>query len=153
LQPTLVTVTPGDVAFELLGGDRLSTPPDPSAPIPIVEERVHVTKRAAETDHVRVRTVVEESPVVLEEIVERGAVEVLRVATERAVSSAPPPRQEGDTLIISVVEERVILEKRLFVVEEVHLRRTSTHETVSLPTTVRKMRALIERPTAIGNEE
>ncbi|RZI54312.1 MAG: DUF2382 domain-containing protein, partial [Pseudomonas sp.] len=36
----------------------------------------------------------------------------------------PAPRQEGDTLIISVVEEVLVAEKRLFLKEELHITQT-----------------------------
>jgi stress response protein YsnF len=39
----------------------------------------------------------------------------------REVAQAPLPFEEGDTLIIPVVEERLIVEKRLVVVEEIRV--------------------------------
>ena len=112
--------------------------------IPLIEERIVVDKVAAVTDRVRVSTTVETRDVIVEDVVERGALNVERVAVDREVSAAPPPRQEGNLLVISVVEERLV--KRLFVVEEVRIRQTTTSETVSLPSTVRSTRATIEHP-------
>ena len=110
--------------------------------IPLVEERVVVDKVAAVTDHLRVSTTVENRDVIVEDVVERGALDVERVAVDREVSAAPPLRQEGNLLVISIVEERLV--KRLFVIEEVRIRQTTTSEAVSLPSTVRTMRATIE---------
>ena len=118
--------------------------------IPLYEEQVAVTKKAVISDRVRVSTSVEERSVLVEEDLERGELHVERVAVDRPVQSAPDPRQEGDTLIVSIVEERLVVEKRLFVVEEVRLTRTSTTEHVAIPETVRVTRATVERADPIS---
>jgi len=113
--------------------------------VALSEEQLLVRKRQVETDRVRVRTLVDERDVMVEETLNRGVVSVERVAVDREVPSAPPPREEGDVLVISMVEERAVVEKRLFVVEELRVRRTTVAEHVSLPTTLRSMRAVVER--------
>lgn len=113
--------------------------------IPIFEEQVHVAKRDVVSDQLRVTTTVEERAVLIEDIVERGDLHVERIPANRPVAEAPQPRQEGDTLIVSVVEERLVVEKRLFVIEEVRITRTSTTERVAIPETVRVMHATVER--------
>lgn len=59
-----------------------------------------------------------------------------RVAVGREVASAPPIRQEGDVTIMPVVEEELVVVRRLILKEEIHLRRVrsvTTHsETVAL---------------------
>lgn len=120
----------------------------PQDRLQIVEEQLHVGKRIVETDRVRVRTVVDERAVVLEDSVERGALDVERVTMNQEVTTAPEPREEDGMLVVSIVEERVELVKRLFVIEELRIRRTSVAEAVTLPTTVRTMRAVIERDDA-----
>ena len=117
---------------------------DDERTIPLYQEHVSIEKTEAVTDRLRVSTRVEERVVLVEEDVERGHLTVERVAVERAVSQAPEPRQEGDTLIVSVVEERLVVEKRLFVVEELRITRTGTTEHVSQTETVRTMRATVE---------
>ena len=109
------------------------------------EEVLHVEKVLVDTDHVRLRTIVDERAAVAEGVVERGAIEVSRVPVDIEVTIAPPPREEGDTLVVSVVEERMVVVKKLFVIEEVRLRRTATQAAVSIPTTLRSMRAEIVR--------
>ena len=113
--------------------------------IALFEERVHVAKRDVVSDQLRVTTSVEERAVLIEDSVERGDLRVERVPVDRPVTEAPQPRQEGDPLIVSVVEERLVVEKRLFVIEEVRITRTSTTEQVSIPETVRVMHATVER--------
>ena len=119
---------------------------DDTLHLPLVEEALSVDKVAVVSDRVRVVTSVETRDVVAEETLERGVLRVERVATERAVDAAPPPREEGDTLIVSLVEERLVVEKRLFVVEEIHVTRERESEHVSVPVTLRATRASVERP-------
>lgn len=122
--------------------------------IPLYEEQVEIDKVEAVTDRLRVSTHVDERAVLIEDTVKRGDLTIERVAVDRAVTEAPEPRQEGDTLIVSLVEERLVVEKRLFVVEELRITRTSTTEHVAIPQTVRTMRATVEhanQPPATGN--
>ena len=125
----------------------MSDPDDHTLRVPIFEETVTVDKVDVQTDAVRVRTSVDQREVLVEEVVERGALKVERVSVDRAVDAAPPPREEGATTIISLVEERLVVEKRLFVVEELHITREQTQERVAVPVTLRTTRATIERPS------
>ena len=113
--------------------------------VALTEEVLHLEKTPVDTDHVRVRTKVEERSVVAEGVVERGSIDMTRVPVEIEVAEAPPPREEGDTLVVSIVEERLVVVKKLFVIEEVRLRRTATEHAVRIPTTLRSMRAEIVR--------
>ena len=113
--------------------------------IPLYEEQVSVAKTQVVTDHLRVSTVVEARPVLIEDVIERGDLHVERFTVERAVAELPAPRQDGQTLIVSIVEERLVVEKRMFVIEELHITRTGTTEHIAIPETVRTMRASIER--------
>ena len=51
----------------------------------------------------------------------------------------------GDLTIVPVVEEVLVVEKRLVLKEELHIRRTSQTELVEVPVTLRKQRAVVER--------
>lgn len=113
--------------------------------LPIVEEVATLTKRKVETDRVRVRTIVEENHTSLTADLAREELQVERRPLNQEVASAPPPREEGDVLILSIVEERAVVEKRLFVVEEVVIRRIPRVEEVEVATTLRSMRAVVER--------
>lgn len=121
-------------------------PDDLTFRVPILEESVTVDKVGVRTDAVRVRTSVDEREVMVEDALDRGTLKVERVRMDRPVDAAPPPREEGATTIISLVEERLVVEKRLFVVEEIHITREQTQERVAIPVTLRTTRATIERP-------
>lgn len=121
---------------------------DDALVVPIVEERLVVGKRDVEAGRVRVRTATD----VVEEMVRQDLdgfeVEVSRVPIDRLVEpGAEPPRvrSEGETTILPVFEEVLVVEKRLLLKEELHVTRRQTTETVEIPVTVRRQRAVIER--------
>jgi uncharacterized protein (TIGR02271 family) len=116
--------------------------------IPIVHEFATVSTREVETDRVSVRTVVEEKPTDVVARLAREELLVERRKVEREVAVAPAPYEDGDTLIVSVVEERLIVEKRLFVIEELVVRRVAHVEDVHIPTTLKTMHAVVEQDSA-----
>jgi stress response protein YsnF len=125
----------------------MSDPDDLTLRVPIFEESVTVDKVAVKTDALRVRTSVDQREVLVEDVVDRAILRVERVSVDRAVDVAPPPREEGATTIISLIEERLVVEKRLFVVEEIHITREQTQERVAIPVSLRTTRATIEHPS------
>lgn len=100
------------------------------AAIPLVEERLEVGKREVQTGGVRVSTRVREREEVVDLPLKREAVEVERVAVGRVVETVPEVRREGDTLIVPLVEEVLVVEKRLVLREEVRVttRRSLAHQ-------------------------
>ena len=120
--------------------------------IPIVEEQAHVAKRMVEGERVSVRTEVHTREELVTGTLTVEALDVERRPVERAVSAAPPPREEGDATIISIVEERLVVSKQLYVVEEVIVRRIASQEPVSAPVTLRAMRAVVEHDPAPHQE-
>lgn len=112
--------------------------------IPIVEERAQITKRRVDTDHVRVRTVVDTHEELVADTLHYDTLDVERRRVERQVDAPPPPREDGDTTIISLVEERLIVSRALFVVEEVVVRRTARTERIEVPVTLRSTRAVVD---------
>lgn len=113
--------------------------------LPVIEEEAHVLKRATEIEHVTVRTVPEQEQIVVRDEVRREHVEIKRVAVEREVDRAPDVREEDGVTIIPVLEERLVVEKRLFLVEEIHVSRSTLAEAVELPTTLRRTRVDVDR--------
>ena len=45
------------------------------------------------------------------------------------MSEAPQTRQDGDTLIVPILEEVLVVEKRLILKEELHIRKHSSERT------------------------
>ena len=92
--------------------------------VPIVEERVvaDTVEREGNTVEVRSRTVEETARV--SEMLRDETVELTRNPVERIVDEDPGIRHEGDTIIIPVVEERLVVTKQLVVTEEIRLTKT-----------------------------
>lgn len=116
------------------------------AVIPLAEERVSVTTREVETGRVRVQVSVGAREVAVPVELCHDEVEVERVPVNRAVSELPSVRLEGSTTIIPVVEEVVVVEKRLVLVEEIHVRRKSVPEVQQIPVLLRSEQVSIDRP-------
>jgi stress response protein YsnF len=113
--------------------------------VPIVEEEAHLLKHKVAREHVSVRTSTEDNQVVVRDLLKREHIDVTRVPKDEEVAQAPAVRVEGDVTIVSVLEERLVVEKRLFLVEELHLRRTVQSDEIAVPTTLRRTRVEIER--------
>jgi stress response protein YsnF len=113
--------------------------------VPLVEETASIQKRQVVIGRVRVRTVTDTVEELAQADVRHATVEVTRVPIDRVVETAPEIRTEGDVTIVPVVEEVIVVEKRLVLKEELHLRRRVETETVEVPVTLRKQRAVVER--------
>lgn len=84
--------------------------------------------------HKRVETMPHEAQVE----VGTDRVDIERVPVNEEYDSAPGTRQEGDTLIVPVVEEVLVVSKRYRVVEEVHVRKVRDVETQILQEELRR---------------
>jgi uncharacterized protein (TIGR02271 family) len=129
------------------GSDAVSSAPVEHV-VPLLQEEVRVDKREVLTGKVRIQTVAEAFEEKAEAVLQGERVEVTRIPVDRVVSEAPAVRTEGDVTIVPVLEEVLFVEKRLVLKEELHIRRTATTETVEVPVTLRRQRAVIERVDA-----
>jgi stress response protein YsnF len=136
------------VSEEIVHVDKPTSETDAEHAIPVSEEVVHVDKQERVTGKVRVRTVTEASEELAQASLQEDTVEVNRVPVNRFVDAIPPVRTEGDVVIVPVLEEVLVVEKRLVLKEEVHIRRRTKTEEVELPVTVRRQHAVVERVAA-----
>src|SRR5262245_27749386 len=90
--------------------------------VPLLEEEISVDKRRVVTGRTRISTVTREREELVDELLAREQVVVERAAVGKFVDRAPEVRQEGDTLIVPVMEEVLVVERRLFLKEEVRVR-------------------------------
>jgi stress response protein YsnF len=123
---------------------------DPSSPrpgeivVPLHVEDISIDHRITERN-VRVSIHTTSHDHLIDEAVDHERVEIERVAINRPVNAVPPVRQEGDTTVISVVEEVVVVERRLVLKEEIHLRRVRITERHHETVTLRAQHVAIER--------
>lgn len=112
--------------------------------IPVVEEHATVSKIVREGRTISVRT----SPVTenraIEDTLAHHSVEIRRVPMDQVVDDVPETREEGDVTIVPVIEERLVVRKELVLVEEIHLHRQRTEETVSRSVPLTRTEVTIE---------
>lgn len=113
--------------------------------VPLASEELKIDTRSVLTGRVRVETKTELVEEIASAELESSEVEVLRVPVNRPVDSAPEVRTEGDVTVVPVLEEVLVVEKRLVLKEELHVRRRTTVETVETPVTLRRQRAAVTR--------
>lgn len=116
--------------------------------IPVVADEVRVRKERTVTGRVRLRKIVHHEEQTVDEPILKERVSVERVAIDQWVDEAPPIRSEGEMLVIPVVEEVLVVEKRLRLREEVRI--TWHHEEEHEPQhiVVRREEVRIERAGA-----
>ena len=120
--------------------------------IPLAEEELRVDTRTVTTGTVRVRTVVDVETELAKATLDGEAVEVTRVPIDRMIDQPPAIRTENDVTIIPIMEEVLVVEKRLVLKEELHVRKRRTTEDVEIPVELRKQRAVVERIPADEDE-
>jgi uncharacterized protein (TIGR02271 family) len=120
--------------------------------IPVVEETARIDKREVQTGSVKVHTVVETSEQMVREALSSQTVKVTRVAVDQPVTTVPEIRTEDGITIVPVLEEILVVEKRLILREELHIEQEVSHETVEVPVSLRKQRAVVERVDAQGQK-
>lgn len=91
--------------------------------VPVIAEQIHVDRQRVETGRVRIHKTVTEREEVVDEPVYQEEVEVERVPINRPVDGPVPIRYEGDTMIVPLLEEVMVVEKRLMLKEELHVRK------------------------------
>jgi uncharacterized protein (TIGR02271 family) len=114
-------------------------------PIAVVEETAVVDKLRKVTGIIRARTETHEDTAIVDEPLLAEQVTIERVPMDRWIDHPVSVRQEGDTTIIPVVEEVVVLEKRLKLVEEVRVtkKQIARHEPQNV--TLRRQKVVVER--------
>ena len=116
--------------------------------VPVVEETSVVHKKQVVTEAVRLHKRIREDEEVLDIPVQTEAIEVERVPVDRWVDAPVEVRREGDTTVYPVVEEVLVVEKRLRLVEEVRVTRRQTTRRVQERVGLRREEIVVERDAA-----
>ena len=96
---------------------------------------------------------VEQREVVLDELLKSEDVIIERVPVGAIVKEAPPPRQEGDTLVIPLVEEEIFVKRRLVVREEIRITRKPGTRRHQERLTLRAEDAVVRREKVADEDE
>ncbi len=91
--------------------------------IPVIEEVAAVKKRVVKSGRVRVSKRVLEHEDLIDEPLMREKVTVERVRLDKYVDATPEIRYEGDVMVIPVVQEQIVMQKKLLLREEVRVKK------------------------------
>ena len=111
----------------------------------LAEERLSVDKRVVETGRVRVRRTTTEKVHKVDVPLSSDTYEVRRVPIGKEVKKTPPVRETRTEIIIPVVEEVLVVERRLVLREELHIRKVRSVERHSEEFTLRVQQATVDR--------
>ena len=118
-----------------------------SVHIPVVQEELQVGRCVVETGHgVRLHKTVTEEALRIDETLMRQEMNVERVPIDAWVDGAlPERRQEGETLIIPVLEEVLVVEKRVRLKEEIRITARARQHPASEQVVLRQEHLSVER--------
>ncbi len=126
--------------------------PEPTAEIgrlPLHEDVVHVSSHRRVSGRVRVTVTTAEEDASVEGVQRRRHAEIERVPIGREVEAPPPVRREGDVVVIPVLEERLVLVRRLVLTEEIRLHLRTEEDAVILPAS-RRVQSVVVHRTAVA---
>jgi uncharacterized protein (TIGR02271 family) len=114
--------------------------------IPVTEEYITIGKEVVETGKVQIRkSVTEEEITVNLPLVQEGYQVERKPGSKELLTTYPTVRHEGENMIIPVVREVLVVEKRYEVVEEVHVIKTKTEVPHLQQVTLRKENIDVKR--------
>ena len=137
-------------------GNDEQRPPDRAAEtvLPLLAEEVAVSKRVVDTGRVQVTRVTHEREQLIDELLAQETAEIERTPIGRQVDTMPAVREEGDTIVVPIIEEVLVVERRLFLKEEVRIRRVRSTQRHQETVTLRHHEAVVTRlpvePPAAG---
>ncbi len=113
--------------------------------VPVVAETVEVTKRQVEGETVRIHKTVQTTDQVVNEMLVEEGVQIERVPINRVIDAPVGNRQDGDTLVVPVYKEVLVVEKRLMLVEEVRITRRRSEQPFTQTVAIRTETVEVER--------
>ena len=88
-------------------------PPTPAEVLQLFAEEANVSRRTIETGRVRVSTITQTRDPVIDEALARTQFEVERIPLGRVIDAVPAVKQDADLTIVPIVEETVVVERKL----------------------------------------
>ena len=122
------------------------SPETASLSIPVIEETIKIDKKVVETGKVRISKRVHEEEETVEVPESKEEVDIERISINQYVDTPPPAvRHEGDTMIIPVLKEVTVVEKRLLLVEEVRVTKRKIKSESTHRVSLRKEEVIVTR--------
>ncbi len=119
--------------------------------VPVVAEEVHVGRRTVETGRVKVHKTVQTTEEVFDEPLLQETVQIERIPINRIIERPIPTRQEGDTTVVSLTKEVLVVEKRLMFTEELRITRSQSQFRDPQRIEVRSEEVVVERVPVTGS--
>jgi uncharacterized protein (TIGR02271 family) len=112
----------------------------------VVEENLKVDKKITEKGKVKISKSVKEESEIINLPTVNEEVKIERFSRNQIIDKLPEAvRYEGNTMIIPVLQEITVIEKKILLVEEIHITKTSVSSTETKEVTLLKEEVKIER--------
>lgn len=118
--------------------------------IPVVEERLVPGKRQVDLGELRIHKHVDHVEETVGQSVTRDDLVIERVPVGRPLTEPLEPRVDGDWLVIPIMEEVLVVQKRLMLAEEVRIRKRQLTVDQEVREVVRHERVELEDATVYG---
>jgi uncharacterized protein (TIGR02271 family) len=113
--------------------------------IPLAQEELKIERRKTETGRVRIQKEVHSREETVDEPTYVEEVNVVRVPVNKVLESPVAPRHENGTLIIPLMEEVLVVEKRLMLKEELRVSKRRREIRNPVQVTLRSEEASVEK--------
>lgn len=121
--------------------------------VPVLEEQATLTTREVTKGGVRVSTRTNYIDEVIPVSLAGEDVDIVRVPIGREVAEPPGVRDDGESIVVPVLEEVIITQKKLVLKEELHIKRRRTMRQAEVPVTRRVQTAIVERLEDDGDSD
>jgi uncharacterized protein (TIGR02271 family) len=132
--------------MKVCANDSLMKRKNENAPsLNILQEEANIDKKIVESGKVYIHKKVQETNEEISVPVSHESVTIKKVTVNKYVDVAPSVRNEGNTTIIPVIKEVLVIEKKLLLVEEVHVIKEVIEKTEEHTIPLRKEEIEVER--------
>jgi uncharacterized protein (TIGR02271 family) len=119
--------------------------------VPVIQEELDVQRRRVETGRIRVEKRVHTRTELVDQPLLREELHVERVPINQIVEQPSQVRTEGNTTIVPVFEEVLVVEKRLLLKEELRITRRTIETRDPQEVELRSEEVLVERIAGAGD--
>jgi uncharacterized protein (TIGR02271 family) len=120
-------------------------PADQPYVLPVIAETLDVQRQRIEVGRIRIQKRVHEQQELVDEPLLREEAQIERVAINRVIDQPVGIRNEGETLIIPILEEVLVVEKKLMLREELRITKRSVETHHPQEVTLRSEEVIVER--------